>query len=534
MDRRHFLRLAVGMTGAAAHAGLASWPAFAQSSILREGIYTSRFTHRRGIDGIEIHATLLDVTSVDVTLKHLDGPVLDYVVGVYTVSVDASQISEYPGIPSGGVGQLGPAFPVRLSLDTDALGSGLYEISIDPLAMRPENRETLTSTGLVSNASVARFVVTAPTPGSESNILWLHDSQTGTAYGGFGEESIYGGQGLTKVFTASYHRPAIDRGTSESKSLLRKLKADGYSFEYMDAVEFSLAPPLIAHTYDLIVVTGQFEYLPHSFFANLMEHVNSGRNLFLASNEIGAFRSRLDPLASTMTTYKTDADLVDPVSGVNRAGVGLHNPDTIWETEFAGLNVWGANNFGPPPRLNMTIISPNETGWIFEGTGFSGEIPNWAGWFVAGNRGQILADTFTFIDPAQSRVPSDTVVWVATPAPAARQWWDIQPGIPSWEWPFDADGHALCTWRETNAGARIIAVSSQYMLQHFHSLLGFERMFENLFTYVSQSTSEPPAPVSSLGLLGKGALTAGAAALGTRVAARAKKECDGSDEPQRS
>ena len=499
LDRREFLRYA---------------PAFASPSPpIWEGIYTDRFTYRSGLDPIQIHASLLDVTSVDVTLTHLDGPTLNFVIGVYTISVDAPPTPEYPDIPTGGAGVYGPAFPVRVSLDTSALEPGLYEISIDPAAMRPENRENLSGSGLVSLNSVSRFVVTVSLPGSYSNLLWVHDSPTGSAYGGFGGESIYGGASSAGVRTVSFHRPGLDRATHQNKWLLRKLKADGYRFEYVDAFEFSLQSPSFTESYDLVIVSGQFEYLNHSFLANLQAHVAAGRNLLLSSNEFAIFRVRNDSLARSMTTYKFDAASLDPVSGHERAGVGMHIPETIWETEFAGLTVWSAHDLGYPPKKDLTIVNPSETGWLFEGTGFNDVMPQAIGWFNAGNRGIAShGGRFDLIDTGLSRTPGDTLAWAIAPSSDARQWENANPGEWPSSWPIDPDGHAICTWRELGNGARVIGLPSQSLMQYSFNQPGFSRLFENIFAYLAQ----PTRPVPSLGPLGRGIV---AGALGVTGAA---------------
>jgi hypothetical protein len=483
---------------------------------MREGVYTERFTHRSGVDPVEIHLSLLDVSTVDVTVTHLDAIPSGDEVGVYNLAVDDSQVTEYPGVTTGGVGMYGPQFPIRLSLDTSDLEPGLYEVSIDPMVLRSENRVNLSGVGgYPSKNSVCRFVVTAAVPGEVSNALWLHDSLTGTAYGGFGAESIYGGSGSAATRVVSFRRPGLDLATLENVALLRHLRTTGYLFEYMDAIEFALQPPSFVDNYDLIVVSGQFEYLPHSFLANLQSHLTSSGNLLMCANEFSCFRARIDPVDGTMTTYRWDAELEDPVNGLGRAGVGMRIPETIWETELAGVSVWGAHNIGPFPRKDMTITNRGDTGWLFEGTGFLNVIPRFIGAFNAGNRGVFgSGDRFDLIDTAQSRTAPDTVVWAATPSTDARKWWESVPGQPPSQWPIDPDGHGICTWREESNGARIIGLSSNSMLQNFFHLPGYGRLVRNIFSYLAGP--RPSTAVPSLGPAGLVTVAAAAAEIGRR------------------
>lgn len=492
---------------------------------MREGVYTQRFTHRSGVDPLEIHLSLLDASTVAITVTHLDAIPSGEVVGVYNVAVDDSQVTEYPGVATGGVGMYGPQFPIRLSLDTSDLEPGLYEASIDPMVLRSENRVNLSGIGgYVSKNSVCRFVVTAAVPGAISKTLWLHDSLTGTAYGGFGAESIYGGSGSAGTRAVSFRRPGLDLATLENIGLLRRLRSNGYRFDYMDAIEFSLQPPSFVQNYDLIVVCGQFEYLPHSFMVNLQSHVAASGNLLISANEFSCFRARIDPIDGTMTTYKSDAELDDPVSGLGRAGVGMRIPETIWETELGGLSVWGAHNIGPFPRKDMTITNRVDTGWLFEGTGFSSVIPRFIGSYNAGNRGVFSSPgRFDLIDTAESRTPPNTVVWAATPSSDARKWWESIPGHPPHEWPIDPDGHGLCTWREESNGARIIGLASNSMLQNFFHLPGYGRLVGNIFSYLAGP--RPTMSVPSLGPAGLVTVAAAAAEIGRRRLAGKQSTC---------
>ena len=240
LRRRDFLQSSLAM---AAYSALSS-TARAQGLPIFEGVYTDRFTYRIGVDAIDVHVSLLDVASVDVSLTQLDGATIDDVVSVHTVQVDGTQVPFYPEFPIGGVARNGPQFPLRISLDTTGLAPGLYEVSIDPNAMRPENQQSFT----LGNCSpsfhhVARFVVTPAVPGSLGKILWLHDPLTGTAYGGFGNASIYGGCTSDRITTVSYARSGVDRATEQSKWLLRKLRDDdGYAIEYIDVIDFASQP----------------------------------------------------------------------------------------------------------------------------------------------------------------------------------------------------------------------------------------------------------------------------------------------------
>ena len=70
LRRREFLRYSMALAAQSA----IGFPARSQTLPVYEGIYTDRFTYRIGVDPIGLHISLLDATSVDVTLTWLDGP----------------------------------------------------------------------------------------------------------------------------------------------------------------------------------------------------------------------------------------------------------------------------------------------------------------------------------------------------------------------------------------------------------------------------------------------------------------------------
>lgn len=499
MNRRNFILYSAGI----AVSVFRPRPARADTGCC-EGLYGDQFTFRAGVDSIDLRVSLLDWTTVEITIHHLDYINGGFVFGVYNVAVDDAPMP----------------FPVRLSLDTTGLEPGIYEASIDPLAMREENRENQSGdsgSSFTSHNHLFRFVVTAAVPGSYSNLLWLYDSLTPTAYGGFGGESIYAGSGSEGVNTISWRRPGLDHPHDPNPSPLRRLKSNGYRFEYMDAIAFSEAPESsIVDPYSLIVVQGQFEYLPHTFLSHLKQHVANGGRLLLAANEFAIFRVRLDVTAGTMTTYRFDAEEDDPVTGVERAGVGMHNPDTIWETELAGLTTWPVRNLGGFPKQDMKICHPSDTGWLFEGTGFSDFVPSYFWDWSAGNRGVLSGNQFNMIDAGLSRTPSDTLVWGAVPSINGRKWDEAEPGETDWNWPVDPDGYALCTLREPGNDARVIGMAGHQVLQHSFFLPGYDRLFDNIFAYLTG----PSAVLPALGPTGLALATCAMAEIGRRTLAR--------------
>jgi hypothetical protein len=498
VNRRQFLLYSAGF----AASGFRPSPARASTSCC-EGLYGDQFTYRAGVESIDLRVSLLDWTTVEISIRHLDHPSAA-VVGVFSVPTDDAPMP----------------FPVRLSLDTTDMEPGLYEAAIDPLVMRSENRENQSGIGFTSHNHVFRFVVTVSVPGSYSNLLWLHDSLTPTAYGGFGGESIYPsmppGSGTVGVRTISWRRPGLDTPLDFNRGPLRRLKSNGYRFEFMDAIAFSEAPGSIVDPYSLIVVQGQFEYLPHAFMSHLKQHIANGGRLLLSANEFAIFRVRLDESAGTMTTYKWDSATEDPVSGVERTGVSMHNPDTIWETELAGLATWPTQNLGSP-RQDMTICHPSETGWLFEGTGFSDAIPSCIWTWSAGNRGVLSGNQFDIFDAELSRTPSDTLVWGAVHSTDGRMWDQGLPGQESYQWPVDPNGYALCTLRELGNGARVIGMAGHQMLQHNYYRPGHDRLFDNIFAYL---TAAAPVAVPALGPIGLTVATCAMGEIGRRTLAK--------------
>ena len=128
------------------------------------------------------------------------------------------------------------------------------------------------------------------------------------------------------------------------------------------------------------MVCGQFEDLSNGFVANLKAQVEAGRNVLVAANEFAIFRTRVDPAASSLTTYKYDGFTADPVGPPDLAGVGMMNPDGIYENEIAGLNLWSAWNTGFTDQ-DMQVTDSGDLGWILEGTGFTDTIPGYINGF---------------------------------------------------------------------------------------------------------------------------------------------------------
>jgi len=532
MDRRTFLqRTAAGMTAALFPYGAAHAQATPPPS--REGVYTDRQTYRAGVDPVNVHVSLLDFATVNIRIFQRDRLPSQVLVAEHDVPVDDTQVTEYPDIPSGGVGVYGPQFPARLTLDTTGWEPGIYMLLIPQTALREENRFNYSggsSLPFLSQNFICYFVVTAAIPTSHSNILWLHDGCTGMAYGAFGEESIYPGL-VDPVRTVTALRPGNDRAAAVSVDPVRKFKSDGYVFEFMDALVYGNLPGPTNH--ELVVVCGQFEYLSNGFVSNLKAQVDAGRNVLAAANEFAIFRTRVDPASTSLTTYKYDGFTSDPIGPPDLAGVGMKNPDGIYENEIAGLNLWSAGNTGFTDQ-DMQVTHSGDLGWILEGTGFTDTIPGYINGFSMGNRGILSGGSFQFLDQTITRTPADTVAWAAMPASNARDWVAGDPFSHSSLWPSDPDAHAACTVRQTSQGARVVGMAQDRQIWRLINTPSYARIAENLLAWVSQDGPASLPAVPTFSPLAVVALAGGLVGTANRLAKQAEGTDTNRDDTQRA
>lgn len=451
ISRREFLASGVGAAGS-----LAFGVSCTLSGTPFEGIYTDRFTYRQG-EWILVSAALQASATVQVELRREDAPGVGH-IGLYPMVVTDRGNPERPG-------EMGANFPFAAAIDTEGLEPGIYSLELAPELLQPQNRANHYH-HFPSLNTIARFVVTPRIPGSRSPILWIHDSLTGVCYGSYGGQSIYGSAGVQSR-TVSYARPGLERATVEWGPV-RFWRDHGYDFEFIDLVELSRVAPGYLAPYQLVIVSGQFEYVPQEVMEQLSGFVAAGGNLLVASHEFGIFRVRLDHEKQQLTTYKWDFEVADPLAGIGDprvAGVAMNCPEVIYETELVGQHLWAAHSVSAVDWVDMPLYNLAEAGWILDGTGLgSGDsLPGAFRFFGLGQRLRFDGNGKpVLVDPEFTRTFEDTLVWAAVPSPDGRAWWEAAGRYVA-DWPLLSDGYATCSLQERPSGARIVTFPSKHL-----------------------------------------------------------------------
>lgn len=448
-----------------------------------EGIYTDRFTYRHG-EEISIHLALLDAPEVEVVVQRSDKEPWFPIRKRFTVKPSANQRELAPGI-------LGADFEPAVVFPASDLEPGTYWAIIPSEVMRPENRISYTTPpdgGFPSRNNIALFVVSNALPGSSSSILYLADSLTGTAYGAYGGNSIYGSPGV-KTTRVSYQRPGQDRSTDSRWRWLRFMREHGYDPELIDYLRLAEEPIGFLDTYDFIVNTGQCEYVPHEVMAHLDRFLERGGNLFSASSEFAIFRVRIDSAKNTMTTYKYYFESEDPYWNLEPqfdahvAGVGMMNPGAIYETEITGQSTWMAHQLTTGGSLDLPLADCPSARWILDGTGLApgGAVPGAISGFETGNFLEFddLGQPF-IVNHAWSRTPPETQVWAYLPSDDARAVWLGTP--PNWP---TTPGWATATYQERASGARVVTLPSETFLRATTTHPIYFKIFENILRELS-------------------------------------------------
>lgn len=471
LDRRGFLLSALGAAAAWATGATCHLP-----DTLFEGIYTDRFTYRQG-QWILVACSLRSSQPVQVEL-------LKYHSSGGHVAFHAAQAADRGNPRSAGI--RGAMFPYVAAIDTTDLEPGYYGVSIQAELLQPETRENHYNSFRSLNY-LARFVVTPRTPGSYAKILWVHDSLTGTCYGSFGGQSIYGA-GEVHTNVVSYARPGLQRATN-TFAPLRFLRDHGYEFEYADLVELTQMSAEDLAAYDLAVCIGEFEYMPVEAMERLADFVDAGGNLFVASDEFGSFRVRLDLASRQLVTFKTDFQALDPLYGTGSkrvAGVGMNIPEGILETELIGQCIWAAHHVVAETFVDLPLYRVPEVDWILEGLDLgSGDVlPGLFLSFATGHRLDLSSGSPAIVDPETTRTPPGTVVWAALPSPDGRDWTQAN-GRPLGQWPLLSDGYATATYQERPSGGRVVTLPTYtFMTKH----LG-EPVYDQLLLNIMQGLS---------------------------------------------
>lgn len=480
--RRHFLRSSLGAAGALV-LPYSSCQFGGVWDVPYEGLYTDRFTYRWG-DTINVHCSLRSGARVPLMFVRID--VRPEQVPQILWVTPSNFGNPVPG-PEGALFLVGVSFPA------EALEPGVYYVRMPPEAMQPENRLNVDN-GFPSDNSIAYFVVTPEVAGSTSRILWVHDSLTGVAYGGFGGRSIYpSASGSDR--TVSYLRPGLDRAATWSHGNLAFLRNHGYEFEFTDLVDLAAAPPGHLDAYDLVCCVGQFEYMPNEVLHHLAAFQAGGGNLFVASHEFGIFRVRLDPMAGSMTTYKWDEVKEDLYVTSGRsdllpfvAGVGMRAPASPWETELIGQTVWPAHRISIGEFVPLPVYNLGEAGWIVEGTGIGpgDAFPNAIIEYVSGLCLEFVDGEPRPILAEEMRLPEGLVVWGARPSSDGIDWRAV-PGLPSWNWPPLAGGYGTATWQQRSSGAQVVTLPSPTMCEWTVGVgyPAYDRMLLNIFARLS-------------------------------------------------
>ncbi len=487
MSRREFLHSSIGAVTAF------SIPAYSCEQggvwgVSHEGLYTDRFTYREDED-INVHCSLRSGAPVLFEFVRLDSR-----NQAVTHSAWGNPVNF--GNPSPGL--YGAMYTVAVTIPASEFAPGVYMVRMPPSAMFVQNRINSTN-GFPSHNSIAIFVVTPRIPGSRSRILWVHDSLTGTAYGAFGDRSIYG-VGQSHAHTVTFDRPGLDRGAFWwGGNCLPFLRDHGYDFEFIDLVDLAAVAPEYLDSFDLVCFVGQFEYMPSAVIDSAAAFQKGGGNLFVASHEFGIFRVRLNPSQKLMTAYKWNYRDQDPLylSGNPEhapliAGIGMNTAEGLYETELIGQTVWPAHRVSAIDIVSLPVYGFAEAGWILEGTGIGpgDALPDAFNEFASGlclefSNGQphpILAD--------EMRLPEGLIVWGALPSSDGIDWRSA-PWTPTWEWPALHFGHATATLQTRGSGSQTVTLPTPIMAD-WKIGVGFpvyDRLLLNIFSRLSVRSS---------------------------------------------
>jgi hypothetical protein len=470
--RREFLRSA-GAAGVAL-AGASTFACEVKQEVPFEGIYTDKFTYTRG-EPIRVFLSLQSDATVTVRLYREDTQFVHIVASVQARSCHFGRPDD--------AGVLGADFVVSAVIFTDSLEPGLYTVSIAETDLRPENLYN-SYHAFGSRNDIARLVITNENPGSRSRILWVHDSLTGTAYGSFGGQSLYGIPPVERR-TVSFARPGLEIATW-NWALPRFLRQRGYEFEYIDLVALAAqSGSSLRAAYDLIVCQGQFEYVPTPALVAIDEFLRMGGNGFFAANEFAGWRVRLSS-GSQMTTYRGYYQIEDPLYGVpgaerDVAGTGMTIPGGPRETEVTGNTLWAAARAVPGAWADSPLYIGPETSWLVEGTGVQdGDVlpaafTEWASGTLIG-----WASGRPFVLPSEhTGVPPVTHVWSAFPSSNGIEWWNWN-GEPNFgAWP-QFNGYATALYQQRESGGQVITLPSQDVANRFTHPI-YERLLLNIF-----------------------------------------------------
>jgi hypothetical protein len=246
------------------------------------------------------------------------------------------------------------------------------------------------------------------------------------------------------------------------------------------------APGFLA-AYDLILIFGQFEYVPHEVLAQLAGYLDSGGDLFAATHEFAIFRVRLEPQGQ-LTTYKWDWESTDPFAlpgdpalAHRIAGVGMNSPASYFESEIIGQTVWAAHHVTNGIYADVPLFHTSDVAWILEGTAFDevGALPGAFANFASGNLLDFDAGQPSIHDFAFSRTPMQTVVWAALQSPDARAWWQAA-GRNVADWPLIQNGYATATLQQRQSGSRIVTLPSPNLVNQHLADPRYQRLLLNV------------------------------------------------------
>lgn len=263
-----------------------------------------------------------------------------------------------------------------------------------------------------------------------------------------------------------------------------------------DLLALANAPSGALDEYDLVVMVGKFEYVPHAVLVQLDDHLAGGGNLFVASNEWATFRVRLGSQSPKLTTFKSDFQEEDPLYGTGNpdnddhvAGVGMVMDGSYRETEIIGQTIWGGNQFPTQTWTDLSLHNLDEAGWLFAGTGLeAGDVL--PGAFSSFGTGTLIdfdgqGEPFP-VDLHLSGTPDNTLVWATAPNDDARAWWLASDGA-YWNWPSFA-GYATATWQQRPSGAEVVTLPSQHIVKFHIGDPVYDRILLNIVDRLSQTT----------------------------------------------
>jgi N,N-dimethylformamidase len=178
-----------------------------------------------------------------------------------------------------------------------------------------------------------------PAPGQvQRRIAWLFSTNTWNAYNPWGGQSLYTVPLIPRV---SFQRPQpladpfLQPGLARHQMYFQGANKDRYLAQLLDSLGQAYDPysmmalhrhdPRLAD-YDVLIMSTHSEYWTTEMLQHLNQLLDSGASLVNLAGNVAAYRSYLDPVASTLTVHKHPSELwpVLDSSGLRPFGTSMY------------------------------------------------------------------------------------------------------------------------------------------------------------------------------------------------------------------